>query len=1116
MRSVVWLATAAVLVSCLVVGRLLFAPVDLGFARAELIERTEAFLPGWRIDFAQTEVGWDWRSVRPWISIKDLTLIDRADRLTAHIPEVNVGVSFTSMLSGVSFSTVQVNSAQVLVTDLAGFSDATGGSTFSDLFGEGGVPKPEVFRPISEAFSRFGSRLMRQAPALDSVVIRSGRVGVVRGEGFQDALFTFPRFDLKRHGDAFQMESLVDAQLGPIPTQMRLSGQARPDAGELGVQLAFSQLRPVDLADQAELPEFMDDLIFPVGLELDLDLRADVGLLGANFTVALDEGMLFDEVRFPEPAPIRYGLINGAYEPTENLVVIDTIELQIGARLVTGDGAIYWLEGKTKPGMRMSLQVAEASVDEIKRYWPIKTYPDGRHRGARAWVDQHMISGLAQNARFDVNWSPETGGAFENGSSYRLTFDFDDIGTRYLQDMPPILAAKGRGVLTREVMDIFIDSGTLEGMPIDGSEAHLQDIHIKEATVGTFDVRLSGSVPVLLDVLSHEPLRVPQKAKIEIDRLGGQANVRAVVVAPLQKGVPTEQIRYDVHAVIKDAVVRDLLGGEGIRGGDLTLITDNDKLSVEGASLLNGVAMNLYWREDLKAGREDPQADTTEIVMSGMVDDRDIAALGVNVSNYLIGETMAEATFLGRNLDFHTGFFSADATGAVLREASFAYTKPVGTPATITGTVFLKEDRFRIAPMVISGEDIDVTLLLEWDKDNTGALDADITARQLGNHRLAGTASIPATGPANVRIVAEQFDLGAFIAELETDKAAAIPEDTDPIPVNKRTNIDLIADRMLLLNGESVSDARLTAELLGNAPQSLQFGANVYGTDKTVYMTIGETGDPAGNTLTLTSENAGHLLRGLGIFSHIRDGNLKLEGLTSGWGETLRISGEARIDDSFMVPGKNLGPGVTEGVVSGLNDFLSSGPAELSKIELPFSYDSGLLDLSGLQANGPTLGMTMEGQISPRDDKINVNGVYVPAYGLNSLLGKIPILGTLLTGGEGKGVFGVAFRVKGDLENPEFSVNPLSGIAPGFLRLLFEGRKGKVADVETPADDTAAPGGETPGDDKPSESDATEPPSPDEEGEGDIPDPETPVDPESEGSQGKDGEPDRPAQPAFS
>ncbi len=130
-----------------------------------------------------------------------------------------------------------------------------------------------------------------------------------------------------------------------------------------------------------------------------------------------------------------------------------------------------------------------------------------------------------------------------------------------------------------------------------------------------------------------------------------------------------------------------------------------------------------------------------------------------------------------------------------------------------------------------------------------------------------------------------------------------------------------------------------------------------------------------------------------------------------------------------------------------MDEYLDGGSVKLDITEVPFSYVSGLLDISNLKANGPSLGMTMEGQIQTSEKKINVNGVVVPAYGLNSLLGKIPLVGSLFSGGSGKGLFGVTYRVKGSTAAPDVSVNALSGLAPGFLRILFEGRKGKVSDV---------------------------------------------------------------------
>ena len=49
----------------------------------------------------------------------------------------------------------------------------------------------------------------------------------------------------------------------------------------------------------------------------------------------------------------------------------------------------------------------------------------------------------------------------------------------------------------------------------------------------------------------------------------------------------------------------------------------------------------------------------------------------------------------------------------------------------------------------------------------------------------------------------------------------------------------------------------------------------------------------------------------------------------------------------------------------------------------------------------------------------------------------VPILGDLLTGPNREGVFAWNFGVQGGLENPQITVNPFSGFAPGFTREVF-------------------------------------------------------------------------------
>ena len=62
-----------------------------------------------------------------------------------------------------------------------------------------------------------------------------------------------------------------------------------------------------------------------------------------------------------------------------------------------------------------------------------------------------------------------------------------------------------------------------------------------------------------------------------------------------------------------------------------------------------------------------------------------------------------------------------------------------------------------------------------------------------------------------------------------------------------------------------------------------------------------------------------------------------------------------------------------------------------------------------------------------------------PVYGLNGLLGAIPVLGDVFVSKKGEGLFGMTYSVHGDLDHPQVSTNPLSVLAPGILRRIFEG-----------------------------------------------------------------------------
>jgi len=110
---------------------------------------------------------------------------------------------------------------------------------------------------------------------------------------------------------------------------------------------------------------------------------------------------------------------------------------------------------------------------------------------------------------------------------------------------------------------------------------------------------------------------------------------------------------------------------------------------------------------------------------------------------------------------------------------------------------------------------------------------------------------------------------------------------------------------------------------------------------------------------------------------------------------------------------------------------------DFSSLKLDFTRAQGRLSLRDGVVRGPVLGGTIDGMIDYSRDEVHLRGTLVPLYGANNLLGQLPVVGLFL-GGEKEGLLGVTYEVVGKPGSPVLHVNPLSALAPGLLRKVFE------------------------------------------------------------------------------
>jgi uncharacterized protein YhdP len=138
-------------------------------------------------------------------------------------------------------------------------------------------------------------------------------------------------------------------------------------------------------------------------------------------------------------------------------------------------------------------------------------------------------------------------------------------------------------------------------------------------------------------------------------------------------------------------------------------------------------------------------------------------------------------------------------------------------------------------------------------------------------------------------------------------------------------------------------------------------------------------------------------------------------------------------------------------------DMLNGEGIAFSGAEAPMTIDGGKVWLAETRAAGPSLGITVKGDIALADGKLNLDGVVVPSYGLNSILGGVPVLGPILTSRQGEGIVGMTYSIKGPAENARVGVNPLSALTPGILRRIFEPWAPAAGPPAVPAQPAQAP-----------------------------------------------------------
>ena len=127
--------------------------------------------------------------------------------------------------------------------------------------------------------------------------------------------------------------------------------------------------------------------------------------------------------------------------------------------------------------------------------------------------------------------------------------------------------------------------------------------------------------------------------------------------------------------------------------------------------------------------------------------------------------------------------------------------------------------------------------------------------------------------------------------------------------------------------------------------------------------------------------------------------------------------------------------------LGGLVDLAEGEGLSFDLLEISMEKNENIFKFNEILALGPSMSVLMEGY---QDSKgvTSLRGTLVPAKTLNTIISKIPVIGSIVIPKEvGEGLFGVSFKIKGPKGNIKTSINPIRTLTPRFIQKIVDRNK---------------------------------------------------------------------------
>ena len=761
--------------------------------------------------------------------------------------------------------------------------------------------------------------------------------------------------------------------------------------------------------------------------------------LSGNINLALNKkGIISDDIKFNiigEAGTIGSSDLIPSEQSFENFRLIGSVNrslntIQFNDFYIKTSGPEFGFSGKIIDdslgyGIIGEAKIINMPFRSLSGFWPKKLLPP-----SRKWILKNITDGILENFTLQLNLKP---GQFPIDirkelppDAIKAKFDFKDVTVNYLRPMTPVKGIEGKGHANTKNMFIQMYGGKAGDIYASYGQASFWDLTGANKPYVAITINAKSELKKALELLDQDPLRLTRKFNESINNLDGNINLNFTTKFPMHYGITVNEVEVTAMGQLRNINGKSVpLKDYNLSDGNFEISLNNNQMHVEGIGKLNNSPFEFLWEENFALNKELKTKYEIEATLDKQAQDN----LGINLVPFVDGSIKIKVKLTEGKSQQKQASIIVNGDSASLEIPPLKWKKNPGKPATLRMLVQLPEQSeiAEVHSFEIKTDDLfaEGSALINLSETKSAPIEsAQISKLLYGDNDFGLSFRSDDDGIFRIAIIAESLDLRPYLDSFLEDSSREFPLFI--------LNID--SNRIITRANQQLTHARAN---LVSSPKRLERGymEAKLPTGKQLRIIL----EPQDDTrrLRLISDDAGSVARAFDIYDNALGGDLFIESTLHDNESPLRISGEIMISNYRVINAPTLAQILNIASLTGILESLEGEGIAFNSLLLPFEKSGPELLIKRAQAKGTSLGIHAEGVIDTESKEVQINGTIAPAYVINSMLSNIPIIGKALAGGEGEGIFAATYSLKGPLDSPTITVNPLAALAPGFLRKVF-------------------------------------------------------------------------------